>query len=175
MRGKLAVLLIVGAAVLAGGLLFYLEQFHWYEVSEAGTGTIALTTPEGAVEEIAVTGLRLAEGDSSPLKWRACFQIGESPAALAARFAAHPAPEPTVAPLTFPCFEADAIASALAAGDAVALVGRENVTYGIDRVVAVGAGGTGHAWHQINRCGEVVFDGDPAPEGCPPPPAALSE
>ncbi|MGR3625750.1 MAG: DUF6446 family protein, partial [Limimaricola sp.] len=26
------------------------------------------------------------------------------------------------------------------------------------------------AWNQINVCGEVVFDGDPAPAGCPTPP-----
>jgi hypothetical protein len=93
---------------------------------------------------------------------------------LADRFAIYPDPEPTVAPRSFPCFDADALASALANGDAVALLGQSNVTYGIDRVVAVGADGIGRAWHQINRCGERVFDGDPPPQDCPPPPDDLS-
>ena len=43
----------------------------------------------------------------------------------------------------------------------------------IDRIVAVFPDGRGYAWHQINACGEVVFDGDPAPEGCPPVPERL--
>ena len=30
--------------------------------------------------------------------------------------------------------------------------------------------GRGYVWHQINHCGEVVFDGQPAPEDCPEPP-----
>ncbi|MEO0692827.1 MAG: DUF6446 family protein, partial [Pseudomonadota bacterium] len=25
-------------------------------------------------------------------------------------------------------------------------------------------------WHQINACGEEVFDGNPPPDGCPPVP-----
>ena len=41
---------------------------------------------------------------------------------------------------------------------------------GIDRIVAVAEDGRGWVWHQINRCGEVVFDGQPAPEDCPEPP-----
>lgn len=171
MTGRLAVVLLLAAAMLAGAAMFYLEQFHWYDVTEQGAGAIALTAPDGTTERIAVTELRLAEGDASPLKYRACFEAGESAAALAERFAPYPDPEPTVAPLTFPCFDADALAAALERGEARAFLGRANVTYGIDRVVAVGPGGAGHAWHQINRCGARVFEGDPPPEGCPPPPS----
>ncbi len=170
MTGRIAVIVLLALAVAAGAGLFWLEQFYWYGVREEGRGTVALTTRQGEVAEIDVSELRIAVGESSPLKYRACFEVGESPEALAERFAPYPDPEPTVAPLTFPCFEADALASALAAGDARAFLGRENVTYGIDRVVAVGADGLGFAWHQINRCGARVFDGDPPPEGCPPPP-----
>jgi hypothetical protein len=169
--GRIAVVALLALAVLAGAGLFYLEQFHWYDVREEGRGTVTLTTADGSREALDVTRLRVAEGDSSPLKYRACFEIDAAPRALADRFAPYPDPEPTVAPVTFPCFEADALASALAAGDTLAFMGQENITYGIDRVVAVGAGGEGFAWHQINRCGARVFDGDPPPEGCPPPPA----
>ena len=44
----------------------------------------------------------------------------------------------------------------------------------IDRIVAVYPDGRAYAWHQINRCGEVVFDGNSAPEGCPTPPEGLN-
>ncbi len=53
-------------------------------------------------------------------------------------------------------------------------MGVENVQYGIDRVVAILPDGRGFVWHQINRCGEVVFRGDAAPEGCPPPPESVN-
>ena len=58
-------------------------------------------------------------------------------------------------------------------GSAVALLGVENIDYGIDRIVAVFPDGRARSWNQINRCGEVVFDGAPAPEGCPPVPERL--
>jgi hypothetical protein len=44
------------------------------------------------------------------------------------------------------------------------------VIYGVDRVVAITEDGRGYVWHQINRCGEVVFDGQAAPDDCPEPP-----
>jgi hypothetical protein len=79
------------------------------------------------------------------------------------------------APGWFGCFDAEAIGEALKEGRAVAYLGEENIHYGIDRVVAVMDDGRAFAWHQINACGAVVFNGEPAPEGCPPvlPPPAL--
>jgi len=40
----------------------------------------------------------------------------------------------------------------------------------VDRVLAIYPDGRGYAWHQINRCGKIVFDGQPAPADCPSPP-----
>ena len=62
------------------------------------------------------------------------------------------------------------VGTALENGEAIAFLSVENVTYGIDRVAAILPDGRGVLWHQINRCGEVVFDGRPAPENCPEPP-----
>lgn len=170
MSGKLAVIVLLACAVIAGAGLFWLEQFHWYDISQEAQGELRLTRPDGTPETLAATGLQIAEGASSPLKYRACFTLSEGAAALAPRFAAYEAPVPTVAPLTFGCFDAEAIAAALEAGTARAFLGTANITYGIDRVVAVTETGAGYAWHQINACGERVFDGDPPPAGCPPPP-----
>ena len=79
-------------------------------------------------------------------------------------------PVPTVAPGWFDCFDAEAIGVALSEGSALGFLGVENLIYGFDRIVAITEDGRGFSWHQINACGEVVFDGKPAPEGCPPPP-----
>jgi hypothetical protein len=169
--GRLAVVALLAFAVIAGAGLFYLEQFHWYDLREAGQGTIALAGPDGAPVTIAVRDLAVAEGDASPLKYRACFATDATPESLAGRVAAYAEPEPTIAPLSFPCFDAGEIAAALDAGRATAYRAAEEVTYGIDRVVALTADGRGYAWHQLNVCGERVYDGDPPPPGCPPPPA----
>ena len=169
--GRIAVVALLGLAVLAGAGLFWLEQFHWYDLREAGQGTVTLAGPDGASVPIAVRDLAVAEGDASPLKYRACFATDATPAALADRLAPYADPEPTVAPLSFPCFDADAIAAALEEGRATAFLAAEEVTYGIDRVVALTQDGRGYAWHQLNVCGERVYDGDPPPPGCPPPPA----
>jgi hypothetical protein len=88
-------------------------------------------------------------------------------------FALYPNARPLVAPGWFDCFDAATIGGDLQSGRAVAVLGEENVTYGIDRVIALYPDGRAFAWHQINACGEVVFDGDPPPEGCPPVPERL--
>ena len=66
-----------------------------------------------------------------------------------------------------------AIGGALEKGEALAFLSEPNITYGIDRVVAVMGDGRGFAWNQINACGKEVFEGRPAPEGCPPVPEGL--
>ena len=85
-------------------------------------------------------------------------------------FLPHERAEPKVAPKWFDCFDADEIGAALRNGSALAFMGTENIEYGIDRIVAVMTDGRGFAWHQINRCGEIAFDGDPLPPSCPPKP-----
>ena len=49
-------------------------------------------------------------------------------------------------------------------------MGEENIYWGIDRIVAIMDDGRAFAWNQINKCGAEVFDGQPAPAGCPPQP-----
>lgn len=86
----------------------------------------------------------------------------------------YPDAEPLVAPDWFDCFDAGAVGAALQDGTATAWLSVPEVHYGIDRVVAILPDGRGVAWHQINRCGEVVFDGNPAPEGCAEPPEGVA-
>ena len=82
--------------------------------------------------------------------------------------------EPLVAPSWFDCFDAVQLGADIENGEAIAFLGVANIQYGIDRLVAVYPDGRAFAWHQINECGEVVFDGNPTPEDCPPTPEGLN-
>ena len=158
--------------VAAGGLLYYQQVYAFYEDVEAEA--IALTSATtGKVEDIAVTGFQGIDANSSPLRYRACFEIALDHNELVENYVVLVGTEPRVAPRWFDCFDAAQIGADLQA-EAVAVMGTENIVYGIDRIVAIYPDGRGYAWHEINACGEVVFDGDPAPDGCPLPPESTN-
>jgi len=172
MNGKLLAMVIVLCALLAGGALYYLQVYHFYEEVEAtGQGDVQLTNlATGQAEPISYEDFRAIDADSSPIRYRACFATDKAPSDLAGTYRPYPDAVPRNAPGWFDCFDADAIGAALEEGRALAFLGESNIEYGIDRVVAITQDGRGFVWHQINRCGEVVFDGRPAPEDCPEPP-----
>ena len=110
------------------------------------------------------------DADSSPLRYRACFTTPMSTAMMTETYVLYDDAVPLNAPDWFDCFDATEVGEALESGQALAFMGTENIVYGFDRVVAVMEDGRGFVWHQINHCGEEVFDGNPPPPGCPPPP-----
>lgn len=150
-------------ALLGGAAMWWLQVHAFYERSEGGP--VLLTMAEGQPVEIEPLSMNAIDAESSPLRYRACFAHDLDPV----DYAPHPDPKPTVGPGWFDCYDAAATGAAIASGEARAVIGRANVTYGIDRVVALWPD-RGVAWHQLNPCGEAVFAGRPAPEGCPPPP-----
>jgi len=169
--GKVLSISILVSALIAGGAMYYLQVYHFYRevglASDGGEVEMKLTLAGGDVIDLPVQDFRGIDADSSPIRFRACFMtqlpqdVGFVPYARA---------EPLNAPGWFDCFDAKALGAALEAGQARAYLGQENIRYGIDRIIAVTADGRGYAWHQINRCGEIVFDGQPAPDDCPEPP-----
>jgi hypothetical protein len=169
---RIVILGILAMALIAGIALYYLQVHAFYTtVTMDEAGPVELTSLHSdEVEEIAVTEFRGIDSISSPIRFRACFDTGLDHATLIELFRMYPGAEPLNAPGWFDCFDARALGAALASGEALAFMGRENIIYGIDRVVAVLPDGQGFAWHQINRCGAAVFNGDPAPDDCPPPP-----
>jgi hypothetical protein len=171
MNGKLVGGSILAAALIAGAALYYLQVFHWYRDATADTGMIRLTTLGGTPEPIRIANLRAIDAASSPIRFRACFDTSESLGTLTETYVVHPEALPLTAPGWFDCFDAAAIGAALERGEAVAFLGEADVSWGIDRVVAIGTDGRGWAWQQINRCGREVFEGRPLPPDCPPPPA----
>ncbi len=172
---RLVIVVILAVALAAGVALYYLQVYAFYEeIGPGGPRDVVLTPADGgAPEPIPHADFRAIDSESSPIRYRACFTTPLALPALDA-YAPYPAAEPLNAPGWFDCFDADAVGEALEDGRAVARLSIRDVTYGIDRVAAILPDGRGVIWHQINECGEVVFDGQPAPEGCPPPPEGVA-
>jgi hypothetical protein len=175
MMGRFLAVLIVLCALGAGGALYYLQVYHFYDevtlAEEGGTVEMKITLQDengfGNAIRLPVRGFEGIDADSSPIRFRACFQTDLPPEA---GLVPYERAEPLNAPGWFDCFDAQAIGAALQDGTARAYLSEAHITYGIDRVIAVYPDGRAFAWHQINRCGEVVFDGQPAPDDCPEPP-----
>jgi len=163
---------IVVMAILAGGLLYYQQIYAYYEpVKATGTDDVQMTSlVSGAPEPVLYDNFEAIDADSSPIRYRACFTTTMSHAMLSETYEPYEGAEPLVAPGWFDCFDAMEVGNALEEGRALAFLGEKNIQYGIDRIVAITEDGRGYVWHQINDCGEVVFDGEPAPENCPEPP-----
>ena len=172
MSGKLLGIIIIMTALIAGVALYVFQIYAFYEpVKATGNADVQMTLlASDQPEPILYDNFEAIDADSSPIRYRACFTTSMSQPLLTETYKAYDKAVPNVAPGWFDCFNADEIGAALASGRALAFLGTENIHYGIDRVVAVMPDGRGFAWHQINHCGEVVFDGDPAPADCPPQP-----
>jgi hypothetical protein len=164
-KGRVLVIAIVGSALLAGVAMYYLQVHAYYRELPAQT-QVTMTRTDGMEVQMEVTDFRGIDADSSPIRYRACFTAASVPADLTPYEGA----EPLTTPGWFDCYDAPALGAALAEGTARAFLGQSNITWGIDRIVALMPDGRGYSWHQINACGREVFDGRPAPEGCPPPP-----
>jgi hypothetical protein len=158
-------------ALVAGAALYYLQVYFFYQTVSAEQAPVELTTLEGMREQIRVTDFQAIDATSSPIRFRACFETPERMGTLTETYQVYEDAEPLTAPGWFGCFDAAALGAKLKKGEAVAFLGVANIQYGIDRVVALDVDGHGYVWHQINRCGAEVFDGNPRPDGCPPPPA----
>ncbi len=169
--GRIMTAAILMTALMAGAAMYYLQVYHFYEkvtlAAEGGEVEMKITLAGGDVIDLPVRDFHGIDADSSPIRFRACFEaslpqdVGLVP---------YEGAEPLNAPGWFDCFDANAIGEALKVGGARAYLGERDVHYGIDRIIAITEDGKGYAWHQINRCGRVVFDGQPAPEDCPEPP-----
>jgi hypothetical protein len=156
-------------ALVAGLAMYYLQVYAFYD--RLDVDNVQLTSlVSGQPEEIVFENFKAIDSDSSPVRYRACYDTIGSLAMLSETYVIYDAAEPLVAPDWFDCFDAVALGADLESGAAIAFLGVENVQYGIDRVVAIYPDGRAYAWQQINPCGEVVFDGEPVPEGCPTPP-----
>ncbi len=158
-------------ALAAGVAMYYLQIYAFYDEVSAQVEDVQLVSVvSGTPEPILFENFKGIDSDSSPLRYRACYQTPASLAMLTETYVVLDTAEPRVAPDWFDCFDAAQIGADIVAGVAIPFMGVENIQYGINRIVAVYPDGRAFAWHEINRCGEIVFDGDPVPDDCPTPP-----
>ncbi len=170
--GKFLTVLLLVCAIGGGALMYYQQVYAYYEeVTPNGETDVQITSLiTGAPEPVVYDDFQAIDADSSPIRYRACFSTPASHAMLTETYVLDAAAVPLTAPGWFDCFDAKEIGKAMEDGQALAFIGTENIEYGIDRVVAIHEDGRGWAWDQINPCGEIVFDGQPAPADCPTPP-----
>ncbi len=174
MTARVLLLGILVTALIAGAALYYLQVYAYYTEIRAEVAEVQMTSVvSGQPEPILFENYKGIDSDSSPIRLRACFDTPLSQAMLTETYQTYQGATPLVAPGWFDCFDALTIGDAIESGEAIAFLGVANITYGVDQVVAVFPDGRGYVWHQINPCGTVVFNGDPAPAGCPPVPENL--
>lgn len=152
MTGKLVGGIIVLTGLVAGVAIYWLQVYAYYVTLDPEDVDIRLTSIVlQEPEPILTDALAAIDSDSSPLRFRACFETPSSLAALTEEFVIYDAAEPLNAPGWFDCFDAGAVGAALDGGDAIAFLGERNIHDGVDRVVAVFDDGRAYAWHQLNE------------------------
>ena len=159
----------VFSALLAGGAMYYLQVYAFYEeVSAQGDDVQLVSLMSGEPEPILFENFQAIDGSSSPIRYRACFTTEMSHALLSETYVAFENAEPRNAPGWFDCFDAEAIGAELEVGTALTFLSQKNFAYGVDRVVAITEDGRGYVWHELNDCGAKAYDGSPTGEACPP-------
>ena len=151
--GKILVSMLVLSAVLAGLGVYYTQVYGFYQPLDAAAGAeIHATADDMQPVPLTVTEFRGIDADSSPLRYRSCFQITDLPALEGAR--GYDAPTPLVGPRWFSCYSAKGLTGDLETGAARAYVVQPNIHPGVDRVMAVYPDGRAFAWHQLNESAE---------------------
>ncbi len=172
MSGKIVGIVILMSSLIVGASLYYLQIYGFYhEVSAPAEGIGLTTIASSEAEVIPFENFQAIDADSSPIRYRACFDTPYSLALLTETFQMVEGVMPRNAPGWFDCFDAEAIAGELEAGTALTFLGQKNIAYGVDLIVAITNDGRGYAWHELNDCGAKAYDGTVTGEECPPAPA----
>jgi len=168
MNGKIVGIVILISATLAGAALYYLQVYGYYrDVAAESVDVRLVSLSSNMPEPILAQNLKAIDADSSPIRFRACFDTPASFAMLSETYVGLEGVTPRNAPGWFECFDAAAIAQALNAGTALAFLGEKNVAFGVDRIVAITEDGRGYIWHELNDCGQKSYDGTIVGEECP--------
>jgi hypothetical protein len=165
MMGRVLVILLVACTVLAGGGMYYLQVYAYYDRLPPVTQFEIATA--GGPALLPARDFQGIDSQSSPLRYRACMTLDLPEVDLIA----HANPTPLNAPHWFDCFDAARLGADLDAGTARAVLVVADFRYGFDRVMALYPDGRAFVWPQVNACGTAHFDGKPLPAGCPTPPA----
>lgn len=167
--GKFLALILIVSGLAAGGAMYYLQVYGFYDEVELQPGRDVMLMPlgGGAAQPIAYSDFQAIDAGSSPIRYRACFRTKVAPAELAQVFALSDKQEPRNAPPWFDCFDAAEIGAKLADGSAQSFLSVKNISFGVDRIVTVTDDGFGYVWHELNKCGHKAYDGTVVGEECP--------
>lgn len=169
MNGKIVGSVIVIVSVVAGASLYYLQVYGFYTtVSDGGSDVKLVSYISDQPESIIYDNFQAIDADSSPIRYRACFDTDMSLPLLTETYVGVDAISPRNAPNWFDCFDAEAIGAELDAGTALTFLGQKNIHYGVDRIIAITQDGRGYVWHELNDCGAKAYDGTVVGEECPP-------
>lgn len=169
MTGKILAIILLVCAAAAGAGMYYLQVYgFYYEVEDRpGKDVVLMSQADALPQPISYRDFQAIDADSSPIRYRACFETDLTPQQLAAEFTPAEEAEPLIAPGWFECYDAISVADALKEGSARAFISIKNVHFGVDRIVAVTEDGRGYVWHALNNCGEKAYDGTVVGEECP--------
>jgi len=169
MSGKIIGIILLLTGIIAGAGLYYLQVYGFYEdVDFDVPNEIEMVSiVSGAPEPLFVQALQAIDADSSPIRFRACFETDASLAMLTETFVGLEPVAPRNAPPWFECFNAEALGMEIEAGTALTFLGQKNVHFGVDRIVAITEDGRGYIWHELNDCGQKAYDGTIVGEECP--------
>ena len=152
MNGKIVGGFIVGAALVVGAAIYYLQVYAFYSpiAASAEAAEIRLVSVvSGEPEPVNVTGFEGIDADSSPLRFRACFHIDNSLAMLTETYKLAEDADPLNGPGWFDCYDAGEIGAALESGEALAFLSEPEIHPGVERIVAVFSDGRAYAWQQL--------------------------
>lgn len=170
MTGKILGIVIMLSALIAGAGLYYLQVYGYYdEVPPEEVMLVSLTSEQP--EAIPTDNFQGIDAESSPIRYRACFETDLSLALLTETYVLLDTAVPRNAPAWFECFDAEAIARDLESGAALPFLSQKNIHFGVDRIVAITEDGRGYIWHELNDCGQKAYDGTIVGEECPERPA----
>lgn len=144
MNGKVVGIGLLAVGTVAGIGMWYLQEYHFYDPIPVADAMIVQTASGPAT--VAVRDFQGIDGDSSPLKWRACAVLTEQPIGPVP----FDGPTPTGAPRWFDCFDHGRITADLESGAARAVLGEAEIRPDVDRVLAIYPDGRVYGWHQYN-------------------------
>ncbi len=145
--GKTAALALVASAILAGGGMYYAQEYAFYDrIADGQMGPLTLDTAAGP-QPLTVTDADGIDSDSSPLRWRMCGTLTDAPADATPYDGA----TPLMAPGWFDCFDAAQIGADLTSGAARAYLSQANIRPDVDRILAIYPDGRVFGWHQYDE------------------------
>jgi hypothetical protein len=99
------------SAIIAGGAMYYLQVYAFYEeISASGENDVQLVSlVSGEPEPILFDQFEAIDAYTSPIRYRACFTTVMSHSLLSETYVAFENAEPRNAPGWFECFDAEAI------------------------------------------------------------------